>query len=132
MPSHRHPTLTRLRERLARGPERRPWRHFVGTVVPADLGLRSGVFALGLALVLAGCALWIFSGLLTVPLVFAGLWVWSWEFAWARRLLHGFRSWVRSRVRGIRERPRRWAAMTVTTLAVTAGCYWAFLSYGPT
>lgn len=131
MPSYRHPVLARLGARLEAGPHRRAWRHGVRSVGAADLSLRAAVFVLGSRLVAAGVALWVFSTLLTAPVLFAGLWVLSWEFAWARRLMHAFRGWVRTQVRRARRHPVRWAAATAATLALTIGGYWALMSYGP-
>lgn len=125
MPSHRHPALVRLRARLAEGPRRRAWRHAVRSVGPADHGLRAAVFVLGLVLVVTGIGLWVLSTVLTVPVLLAGLWVWSWEFAWARRLMHAFRGWVRSQVRRARAHPVRWTVSTVATFAVTVTVCWA-------
>lgn len=131
MPSTRHPTLSRLRERLHHGPKRRPWRERVRRATGVNVCLRVLVFLAGLVLVLAGAALWLFSGLLTAPLVLAGLWVWSWEFAWARRLQHRFRLHVQALWKRVRHRPARWTLATVSSVAVGAAGYWSFMAYGP-
>ncbi len=131
MPSTRHPWQTRLFERLHHGPRRRPWRERVRRTTGANFGLRALVFVAGLVLVLAGAAMWLFSGLLTAPLVLAGLWVWSWEFAWARRLQHRFRLHVRALWKRVRRRPARWTLATLSSIAVGAVGYWGFMAYGP-
>ncbi|WP_214058057.1 hypothetical protein [Nocardioides aquaticus] len=131
MPSTRHPSLTRLQERLNDGPPRRRWRTSVGTSASADLGLRLVVLVAGLVLVAAGAALWLFSTLLTAPLLLAGLWVLSWEFAWARWLLHRFTMWVRPFVGRVRRRPARWTVLTAGGIASGAAGYWAFMVLGP-
>ncbi len=51
---------------------------------------RAGVFVAGLLLIALGLALTVLPGPLTIPPVLAGLWVWSTEFAWARRFFESF------------------------------------------
>ncbi len=85
---------------------------------------RCGVFLAGLAVVLAGCAVWLLSVLAAVPAVLAGVLLWSKEFAWARRLLaalkhYGNRLWKR-----VKRRPLSWAVITAASLAPGAASYW--------
>lgn len=89
------------------------------------------VFVGGLVLVAGGAAAWLFSSLLTAPVVLAGLWVWSWEFAWARRWQHAFRLHLRDVWRRVRRRPVRWSAATVLGIAVGVAGYWGFATLGP-
>jgi len=79
---------------------------------------------LGLLLVLVGVAMWLFSVLLTVPPIFAGLWVWSREFDWGHRLFHAFLRRARSLWSRVKQRPRRWTALTVTGVVAGAAAYW--------
>lgn len=97
----------------------------------ADRCLRGVVFAAGLVLVLCGAATWLFSTLLTAPLMLAGLWVWSWEFAWARRLQHRFRLHLRRLWERARRRPVWWSLASSAGIAVGGAAYWAFVAYGP-
>ena len=86
---------------------------------------RSVVFFAGLLLVLAAAALWLFSVLLMLPLVLAGLWLWATEFGWGRRLFEA----VRDRARRLRRRatahPTRWALLTSGGLAAGGATAWA-------
>ncbi len=127
MPSTRHPSLTRLLEQLTDGPQRRRWRTSMKASAVADSGLRLVVLITGLALIAGGVTLWLFSTLLTAPLLFAGLWVLSWEFASARRLLHRFTMWVRPFLRRVRRRPARWTIITTSGIASGAAGYWGFM-----
>ena len=51
---------------------------------------RVGVFLAGLVCVGIGLALSVLPGPLTIPPVLLGLWIWSKEFGWARRLFESF------------------------------------------
>ena len=95
---------------------RRPW------VGPC---FRGSVFAAGLVLVLAGGSAWLFSTLLTLPLVLAGLWIWSHEFRWGHRLFRAFLRYARGLWDRCRARPVRWTALTVLGLAFGGGVAWA-------
>jgi hypothetical protein len=90
---------------------------------------RAGTFVVGLLLVLVGLAMWLFSVLLTVPPIFAGLWVWSREFDWGHRLFHAFLRRARSLWSRVKQRPARWALMTVTGVAAGAAGYWLMAQY---
>lgn len=131
MPSSRHPSLTQLLERLTYGPQRRRWRSSVRASAVADLALRLVVLAAGLVLIAAGAVLWLFSTLLTAPLLLAGLWVLSWEYAWARKLLHGFTMRLKPLLRRVRRRPATWTVLTTGGIAAGAGGYWALMAFGP-
>ena len=64
------------------------------------------MFFLGLVVVLGGAVPWVFSTLLTAPVILAGLWIWSWEFVWGRRLLHRFMGWLGRFWERVRDGPR--------------------------
>lgn len=85
---------------------------------------------MGLVVVLGGAALWMFSMLLTAPLVFAGLWVWSWEFLWAGRLLHRFRMWLGRFRQRVRQQPLQWAVLTTLGILGGAAAYYASFRFG--
>lgn len=73
---------------------------------------RGAVFVVGLLLVLAGSAMWAFSILLTLPPVYAGVWIWSTEFAWGRWLLDAVKGRARRLWSRVRAHPLRWVALT--------------------
>ncbi len=52
---------------------------------------RVGVFVAGLLCVVAGFALAVLPGPLTIPPVLLGLYIWSTEFAWAKRFFDSFK-----------------------------------------
>ena len=128
--------LTRLapseqRQEMPRGlPDRRAWRESLARMPGLDHCFRAGVFVVGLVAVLGGAALWLFSTLLTTPLIFAGLWIWSWEFVWARRLLHTFRIWLSRFWRRVRRRPKRWTVVTALGILSGAAVWWASFKFG--
>lgn len=131
MPSTRHPSLTRLLEQLTDGPQRRRWRTSMESPAVADFGLRLVVLIAGLALIAGGVILWLLSTLLTAPLLVAGLWVLSWEFASARRLLHRFTMWIRPFSRRVRRRTARWTTITTGGIASGAAGYGGFMVLVP-
>ena len=99
------------------------WRERLRSRAGLNRCYRGGVFLAGLAVVLVGCALWLLSVLAAVPAVLAGVWLWSKEFEWRRRLLavlkrYGFRLWKR-----VKRRPLRWAVITAAGLALGATSY---------
>jgi hypothetical protein len=111
--------------------DRRPWRVSLGRKPAVEHCLQACVFAAGLVAIVGGAMLWLFSMLLTAPAVLAGLWIWSWEFVWARRLLHRFKIWLRRFWKRVRRRPRRWAVVTALGVLSGAAAYWAWLQFGP-
>ena len=76
---------------------------------------------------LLGVAAWLVSVLLTAPLMLAGVWVWSREFDWAKRLLVHVRRWAGSIWRRVRVHPVRWGAATLTSLGGSATAYWLLM-----
>lgn len=111
-----------------RGP-RGSWRDRLRRVPGWGHCFRGGVFLGGLALLVAGAAAWMLTALLTMPLVFAGLWLWASEFEWGRRIFHAFVRRGRRMLKDVAARPRRWAGVTVTGLAAGAGAYWVIGRY---
>lgn len=89
--------------------------------------MRACVFAVGLTLVASGTVFWVVSSAPTSPLLFAGLWVWSWEFAFARRLLHRFKSYLHDPWGSARRRPVLYTTLSVLGLISAGGAYWGFL-----
>lgn len=95
-----------------------------------DRCFRGCIFGAGLLVILSGAALWLFSMLLTAPLIFAGLWIWSWEFLWARRLLHRFRMWLSRFWKRVQQRPLQWAVFTTLGVLSGAAAYYACYRFG--
>ena len=100
------------------------WRERLRSRAGLNRCYRCGVFLAGLTVVLAGCALWLLSVLAAVPAVLAGVWLWSKEFEWGRRLLgrlkrYALRVWKRAK-----RRPIRWAVITAAGLTLGAASYW--------
>jgi hypothetical protein len=86
---------------------------------------RVGVFAAGLLLVALGLALAVLPGPLTIPPVLAGLWVWSTEFAWARRLFDSFKRKAKAAWAHAKQHPVSSAVVTVGGLLLVAAVVWA-------
>ena len=91
----------------------------------AALAWRVGVFVAGLLFVLLGLALTVLPGPLTIPPVLVGLWVWSTEFDWARRIFVSFRRKARETWQHAKQHPVSSAAVTVGGLAAAALVFWA-------
>ena len=86
---------------------------------------RVGVFVAGLLFVLLGLALTVLPGPLTIPPVLLGLWVWSTEFEWARRVFVTFRRKARETWQHAKQHPVSSAAVTLGGLAGAALLFWA-------
>src|SRR3954464_14776744 len=61
------------------------WRDRLRAKPGLSQAWRIGVFIAGFLCVVAGIALSVLPGPLTIPPVLLGLWIWSTEFAWAQR-----------------------------------------------
>ena len=89
------------------------------------LAWRVGVFVGGLLFILLGLALTVLPGPLTIPPVLVGLWVWSTEFDWARRVFATFARKGRDAWKHAKQHPISSAAITVGGLAAAAAVFWA-------
>jgi hypothetical protein len=89
------------------------------------LAWRVGVFVGGLLFVLLGLALTVLPGPLTIPPVLLGLWVWSTEFDWARRVFVTFRRKASDAWKHAKQHPVSSAAVTVGGLAAAGLVFWA-------
>ncbi|SNS41192.1 Putative transmembrane protein (PGPGW) [Geodermatophilus saharensis] len=101
------------------------WRDRVRENPALALPYRIAVFIAGLLFVLLGLALTVLPGPLTIPPVLVGLWVWSTEFEWARRIFATFRRKAVDTWRHARQHPVSSLAVTVGGLAAAALVFWA-------
>ena len=101
------------------------WRDRIRQRPGLGIAYRVGVFVVGLLFVLLGLALTVLPGPLTIPPVLIGLWVWSTEFDWARRLFAAFRRKAVATWRHARQHPVSSLAVTVGGLAAAAVVFWA-------
>lgn len=109
----------------ARPVERGSFRHRMrSNPVTAQLW-RLGVFLAGLVCVALGVALAVLPGPLTIPPVLVGLWIWSTEFAWAKKLFTSFQRKARDAWAHAKQRPVSSAAITLGGLALAGAAFWA-------
>ena len=90
---------------------------------------RVGVFAAGLLFVLLGIALTVLPGPLTIPPILVGLWVWSTEFEWARRVFATFARKGREAWQHAKQHPVSSTTVTVGGLAAAGVVFWAVGHY---
>ena len=106
-------------------PSRAPsWRARVRQRPVARQLWRGGVFLAGFLCIIGGVALMVLPGPLTIPPVLLGLYLWSTEFDWARRMFDVVR--IKARTAWRRARARPWTAAVVTgggLLAAGAGIW---------
>lgn len=93
------------------------------------LGLKVVVFVVGLLFVLGGLALAVLPGPLTIPPVLAGVYVWSLEFTWARRLRVRVSRSAREAWAQAKQHPVRAALITGAGLVAAAVVVWAVGHY---
>lgn len=90
---------------------------------------RIGVFLLGLLCILVGIALAVLPGPLTIPPVLLGLWIWSWEFAFAQRFFASFQEKAQEAWAQAKARPVIASITTVGGLVLAGVAIWAVLHY---
>jgi len=86
---------------------------------------RIGVFVAGLLFIVLGVALAVLPGPLTIPPVLVGLWIWSTEFAWARRFFETSKDKAKATWAHAKHHPVSSTAITVGGLAAAAAAIWA-------
>ena len=105
------------------------WRERIRQEPGLATAYRVAVFVAGLLFVLLGLALTVLPGPLTIPPVLVGLWVWSTEFEWARRVFATFRRKARDAWQHARQHPVSSAAVTLGGLAAAGVVFWAVSRY---
>ena len=85
---------------------------------------RGAVFLAGLLCIVAGGVLAVLPGPLTIPPILLGLYLWSTEFAWARRIFGIFRTKGRRAWQHARRHPVGAGALTGGGLFLAAAAMW--------
>jgi len=91
---------------------------------------RVAVFLAGLAFIALGVALAVLPGPLTIPPVLIGLWLWSTEFRFARKLFAGFKVKARDAWAHAKRHPVSSALITVGGLVLAGAAFWAVGHFG--
>ena len=105
------------------------WRDRIRQKPGLGIAYRVGVFVAGLLFVLLGLALTVLPGPLTIPPILVGLWVWSTEFEWARRIFVTFRKKARDTWAHAKQHPVSSAAVTIGGLVLAGVAFWAVGEY---
>ena len=90
---------------------------------------RVALFVAGLLLIILGLVLIVLPGPLTIPPILLGVWLWSLEFEFARRLMRPISARGAVAWRQTREKPVRTTVVTVLGLVGAAVVIWAALRY---
>lgn len=93
------------------------WRDRIRTKPGIGQLYRAGVFLLGLLCVAAGFALAVLPGPLTIPPVLLGLYIWSTEFRWAKKLFDQFAIKAKEAWEHAKRKPVSSALITVGGIA---------------
>ena len=101
------------------------WRHDLRSKPGLGQAYRVGVFVAGLLFVLLGVGLAVLPGPLTIPPVLVGLWIWSTEFAWAKRLFVSFQRKARAAWAHAKQHPVSSSIVTVGGIAGAVVAMWA-------
>ena len=105
------------------------WRDRIRQKPGLGIAYRVAVFVVGLLFVLLGLALTVLPGPLTIPPILVGLWVWSTEFEWARRIFATFRRKASDTWAHAKQHPVSSAAVTVGGLVAAGVVFWAVGHY---
>lgn len=108
---------------------RNSWRDQIRRRPGLAQAWRLTVFALGLVFIALGCALVVLPGPLTIPPMLIGLWIWSSEFAWARRFFTTFRDKAEATWQHARRHPRSSVGVTAARLLIAAAVFWTVQHY---
>lgn len=108
---------------------RNSWRDKIRRQPGLAQAWRIAVFTLGLVFIVFGFMLVVLPGPLTIPPMLIGLWIWSSEFAWARRFFTTFSDKADATWQHAKRHPRSSLAVTIGGLLVAAAVYWAVQHY---
>src|SRR3954452_9066541 len=105
------------------------WRDRMRSKPGVGQAYRVGVFVVGLLCIIAGFALAVLPGPLTIPPVLLGLWIWSTEFRFAERFFESFKgkakeAWTHAKAHLVSS-----AAITIGGLAAAGVAMWAVAHY---
>ena len=101
------------------------WRARLRRTPGGALALKIGVLVVGSLFILLGLAAAVLPGPLTIPPVLLGLWIWSTEFEWARRLFVSFQRKARAAWEHAKQHPVSSALITVGGLVAAGVAFWA-------
>ena len=101
------------------------WRERVRSKPGLREAYRVGIFVAGLACIAVGFALAVLPGPLTIPPVLLGLYIWSTEFAWAKRFFDAFKVKAQDAWAHAKQHPVSSALITVGGLALAGAAIWA-------
>ncbi len=90
---------------------------------------RGGIFLAGLLCILAGFALVVLPGPLTIPPIIVGLWIWSTEFEWAHRFFSIWKEKGQDAWDHAKRHPVSSTAITIGGLVAAAVVIWAVLHF---
>ena len=113
----------------ARPVPRHGWRDKIRSKPGLAQAWRVLVFLAGLVCMAVGVALAVLPGPLTIPPVLLGLWIWSTEFRWARRLFEAFQRKARDAWEHAKLHPVSSTLITVGGLAAAGAVFWAVQHY---
>lgn len=105
------------------------WRARVRTKPGLGHAYRVGVFVVGLLFIALGFALAVLPGPLTIPPVLLGLYIWSTEFRFAKRLFDSFKEKAHEAWDHAKRRPISSGLITVGGLAAAGVAAWAVSHY---
>jgi len=54
----------------------------------------------------------------------------SWEFVWAKSLMHKFGQWADSLWRRVKRRPKRWTLVTALGILSGVAVWWGMFEFG--
>ena len=104
---------------------RHGWRARIRANPATHQAYRVAVFVVGLLCMAVGVALMAFPGPLTIPPVLLGLWIWSTEFAFAKRFFDRFKLKADEAWDHAKAHPVSSAAVTVGGFIAAGAAFWA-------
>lgn len=106
------------------------WRDRVKSHRGTRFAYQTGVFFLGLLLIVACLGLWtVLPAPLAIPPMLVGVWIWSTEFPFARDLLERLKRKAQDGRRYAKEHPVPFGILAATGLLIGLAGYWAFFQF---